>query len=270
MERWKQRNSLNLDTRAGISYLSKIFGAGNHNVTPKDSIFQSESHVGNPTKPRHYAGLQPLSPCWELSDSFTHSQATSKVSKEERHQGARMRQKYYQENTPKRPYSICGPITSSHYPNFSVPSPSQAKNKDFLITPLVQLRQKKGNLQYRCNICLSQLYCKSCDLTLTLSNQTIILFLFFCCCRQDNGHHHGSNSTNSEVNGTLTSALGTSNNGIALPNSGSGRSQSLFKGSVATTSEGAASHPPAPPHRVFASEVRGLPTVPSINSCHTR
>ena len=60
--------------------------------------------------------------------------------------------KNYNERTPKRPYSICGPITPSHYSNHSVSPLSQSRPDEFFITPLVQLRQKQQNLHTRCGI----------------------------------------------------------------------------------------------------------------------
>ena len=47
----------------------------------------------------------------------------------------------FKADTPKRPFSICGPIPGSHYPNYSIPSPSQTQNIEN--QPTVQLRQKK-------------------------------------------------------------------------------------------------------------------------------
>jgi hypothetical protein len=149
MDRWKQRNSLNLDTRLGMNYLSKIFGAGNSNVAFRNSVVVSgeeflTSHNG---KNRHYAGLQPLSPCWELSDSFSHSRAASNGPRKESNQVAKLRLKNHKESPPKRPYSICGPVTPSHYPNHLIPA-----HDEFFITPLVQLRQKQRHIQTRCGI----------------------------------------------------------------------------------------------------------------------
>ena len=121
MDRWKQRNSLNFDTRLGMNYLSKLFGAGNSNVTFRNSVVSSEEvSANNNGKNRHYAGLQPLSPCWELSDSFAHSRSASNGPKKESNQVAKLRMKNYNERTPKRPYSICGPITPSHFSNHSL------------------------------------------------------------------------------------------------------------------------------------------------------
>ena len=149
MERWKQRNSLNLDTKFGKNYIAKLFGSGSSNSHSKSSSFNGEGAFNNNNKHRHYAGLQPLSPCWELSDSFSHSRATSSSPKNNSNQIAKLRSKNYQTNTPRRPYSICGPITSSQYANYSVPSPSQTYAKEFSITPLVELRKKKSLLQNR-------------------------------------------------------------------------------------------------------------------------
>ena len=162
MDRWKQRNSLNLDTRLGMNYLSKIFGTGNSNATFRNSVVSSEEvNTNNNGKNRHYAGLQPLSPCWELSDSFSHSRSASNGPRKESNQIAKLRMKNYKESTPKRPYSICGPVTPSHYPNNSIPSLSQAQTDEFFITPLVQLRQKQRHLQTRCGIlyiCISSYF----------------------------------------------------------------------------------------------------------------
>ena len=152
MERWKQRNSLNLDTRLGMNYLSKIFGAGQSNVISKNSVVSHEHNANNNGKNRHYAGLQPLSPCWELSDSFTHSGVSSSRPTKESNQFARLRIKTHNESTPKRPYSICGPVTPSQYPHHARPPSSPAQTEEFFITPLVNLRQKQRHLQSRCII----------------------------------------------------------------------------------------------------------------------
>ena len=152
MDRWKQRNSLNLDTRAGLHYLGKIFGAGSNSVVTKDSNFSKDVSLNGNNKNRHYAGLQPLSPCWELSDSFSHSKPTSKGTKEEADQVAKLRTKVPGANTPKRPFSISGPIMRSHYANYSILSPSQSRTNESFIPPFVQLRKKQNHLQNRCNI----------------------------------------------------------------------------------------------------------------------
>ena len=144
MERWKQRNSLNLDTRFGINYLGKLFGSGSSSGNSKESSINGEGAFSNPTKYRHYAGLQPLSPCWELSDSFSHSRATSSSPNNNSNRVAKLRSKNFETTTPKRPYSICGPISTYQYPNCSVPSPSQTNRKDFQITPIVELSEKKS------------------------------------------------------------------------------------------------------------------------------
>ena len=149
MERWKQRNSLNLDTKFGKNYLGKLFGAGSNNPNSKSSFINGEGAFNNNNKNRHYTGLQPLSPCWELSDSFSHSRATSSSPKNNSNQIATWRSENCQPSTPRRPYSICGPITTSHYANYSVPPPSQTNAKEFHITPLVELRKKKSFLHNR-------------------------------------------------------------------------------------------------------------------------
>ena len=149
MERWKQRNSLNLDSRFGMNYIGKLFGSGNSNANSKSSSINGEGAFNSPGKHRHYAGLQPLSPCWELSDSFSHSRATSSSPKTNAKHVAKLRPKNSQINSPRRPYSICGPVSVSQYTNYSVPSPSQTKSKAFQITPIVELNERKCWLNNR-------------------------------------------------------------------------------------------------------------------------
>ena len=149
MERWKQRNSLNLDSRFGINYIGKLFGSGNSNANSKGSSVREEGAFDNLSKHRHYAGLQPLSPCWELSDSFSHSRATSSSPNNNSNRVPKLRSKNYQINTPRRPYSICGPVSTSQYENYSVPSPSQTHSKEFQIAPLIELNEKKPWKQNR-------------------------------------------------------------------------------------------------------------------------
>ena len=142
MDRWKQRHSLNLDNRSGLNYLSKIFGHGNNHASSKDvSNLHFNASANGKVKNRHYAGLQPLSPCWELSDSFSHSNTSTIGENEKPMQVSNRREINFKADTPKRPFSICGPIPGSHYPNYSIPSPSQTQNIEY--QPTVQLRQKK-------------------------------------------------------------------------------------------------------------------------------
>ena len=142
MDRWKQRHSLNLDNRSGLNYLSKIFGQGNNHASSKDvSNLHFNASANGRVKNRHYAGLQPLSPCWELSDSFSHSNTSTIRENEEPIQVSNSREINFKGDTPKRPFSICGPIPGSHYPNYSIPSPSQTQNSEY--QPTVKLRQKK-------------------------------------------------------------------------------------------------------------------------------
>ena len=149
MERWKQRNSLNLDTRAGLYYLGRIFSTGGNHANNKDVIHTDHLTVNGNSRNSHYAGLQPLSPCWELSDSFTHSKSVSQETSEEKDQITKLRTKNPRSATPKRPYSICGPISESHRRNFSVPSPAQVEG-NVNLSLLVQLRKKTNYPQKRC------------------------------------------------------------------------------------------------------------------------
>ena len=157
MDRWKQRHSLNLDTRAGLSYLSKIFNSGSSNVIhSKSSISKNDvSNVNGNGNTRHYAGLQPLSPCWEMSDSFTHCKPASPMFTDE--DTDQIATAWLRLKTPgstggsKRPYSICGPIMRSHSStNYSKPSPSQIYRNDPNDNHLVKLGMKRYPLVYRC------------------------------------------------------------------------------------------------------------------------
>ena len=150
MDRWKQRNSLNLDTKARLYYLGRIFGAGSNSVINKDPNINEEVAVNGTNKNRHYAGLQPLSPCWELSDSFSHSKGPHNGRKEEPDRIGKLRMKTPRESKPKRPFSISGPIMTPHYSNQSIPSPSQSQTREAFIPSFVQLRKKQNHLQYRC------------------------------------------------------------------------------------------------------------------------
>ena len=47
MERWKQRNSLNLDTKFGKNYIGKLFGSGSSYSNSKSSSINGEGAFNN-------------------------------------------------------------------------------------------------------------------------------------------------------------------------------------------------------------------------------
>ena len=86
--------------------------------------------------------------------------------------------------------------------------------------------------------------------------------------RQENGCNNAPDTTNTETTASPPYISNHSKNGIRSSNCVPGRSQSLLKSSV-TTGEGS-NQAPAPPHRSFASDVGGLPTISSRFSCQNQ
>ena len=86
--------------------------------------------------------------------------------------------------------------------------------------------------------------------------------------RQENGCNKAPDLSNADTTVSSSGNINRPQNGVRSSNCAPGRSQSLFKSSV-TTREGS-NQPPAPPHRSFASDVGGLPTISSRFSCNSQ